>query len=200
MVAAGGKQRHPEPGPRTVLARVPKQSDAESAERHLASDVATPIFPRMESRLRAEIRQSKPLRLESEALASVMRTAATLDHAIGEALRPFGVTMTQYNVLRILRGAGERGLCGRDVGERLISRVPDVPRLLERLEETGLIHRERDPSDRRHVTARLTPEGLRVLEAATPALDAVEAERFTPLGPEGLSSLVGALDLVRGGR
>jgi DNA-binding MarR family transcriptional regulator len=152
----------------------------------------------MESRPGAGTRQSTPPRLESAALAGVMRTAAVLDHAIGEALRPFGVTMTQYNVLRILRGAGGGGLCGREVGERLISRVPDVPRLLDRMEEMGLIHRERDPRDRRHVTARVTDEGLRLLEAATPALDALEAERFTSLGPARLASLVEALDEVRG--
>lgn len=137
-------------------------------------------------------------RLESQAVAALMRAAAALEHAVGETLRPFGVTLTQYNVLRILRGAGPRGLCGRDVGERLISRVPDVPRLLDRMEEMGLIHRERDPGDRRHVTARVTDQGLRVLEAATPAIDVLERERFSPLGPARLGALVEALEAVRG--
>ena len=73
--------------------------------------------------------------------------------------------MTQYNVLRILRGAGARGLCGREVGERLISRVPDVSRLLDRMAEMGLLAKERDAADRRHVTARITPKGRRVLGA-----------------------------------
>jgi MarR family transcriptional regulator, organic hydroperoxide resistance regulator len=152
----------------------------------------------MNSRLQVEIKQNRPFRRpEAEAMAGVLRTAAVLDHALGEALKPFGVTVTQYNVLRILRGAGERGLCGRDVGERMISRVPDVPRLLDRMEEMALIHRERDPSDRRHVTARITAQGVRVLEEVTPVLEQIEGERFSLLGPDALQSLVQALDAVR---
>jgi len=155
----------------------------------------------MESQLQSELKQTRPFSsLAAEALAGVLRTAAVLDHAVGEALKPFGVTRTQYNVLRILRGAGERGLCGRDVGERLISKVPDVPRLLDRMEEMGLIHRERDPSDRRHVTARITAEGLRVLAEAAPVLERIERERFAPLGDESLHSLVRVLDSVRAAR
>jgi DNA-binding MarR family transcriptional regulator len=155
-------------------------------------------IPGMDSQLRTEIRQTKPFaRLETEAMASVLRTAAVLDHALGEALKPFGVTLTQYNVLRILRGAGPHGLCGRDIGERLIARVPDVPRLLDRMEEMGLIHRERDPTDRRQVTARVTQEGLHVLEEATPVLEQIEQDRFSGLGEQGLRSLVQALACVR---
>jgi MarR family transcriptional regulator, organic hydroperoxide resistance regulator len=152
----------------------------------------------MNSRLQAEIKQNRPFRrLETEAMAGVLRTAAVLDHTLGEALKPFGVTLTQYNVLRILRGAGERGLCGRDVGERLISRVPDVPRLLDRMEEMAMIHRERDPSDRRHVTARITADGVRVLEEVTPVLEQIEEDRFSHLGADALRSLIRALDTVR---
>src|SRR5687768_17850165 len=120
----------------------------------------------MPSRLQAEIKQTKPFAsLEQEAILSLLRTAAVVDHATEEALRPFGVTGTQFNVLRILRGAGDAGLCGREIGERMISRVPDVPRLLERLEKAGLISRERDPNDRRHVTARISAAGLELLNA-----------------------------------
>jgi DNA-binding MarR family transcriptional regulator len=152
----------------------------------------------MRTRVHEEIRQAGPFpRLETEALVALLRTAAVLEHAMAEALKPYGVTPTQYNVLRMLRGAGEGGLCGRDVGERLISRVPDVPRLLERLEETGLIRRERDARDRRHVTARITESGLRVLEETTPVLERVERERFASVGEEELHSLVRALDAVR---
>jgi DNA-binding MarR family transcriptional regulator len=152
----------------------------------------------MRSELQAELKQTRPFpRLEAEAMAGVLRTAAVLEHAIGEALKPFGVTMTQYNVLRILRGAGSHGLCGRDIGERLISRVPDVPRLLDRMEEMGLIHRERDPSDRRHVTARVTAEGLQIVEEVAPVLERIERERFSAVGEQGLRKLVQALDAVR---
>jgi DNA-binding MarR family transcriptional regulator len=155
-------------------------------------------LPGMITPLQRELKQTRPFaRPETEALVSVMRTAAVIEHAVGEALRPFGVTMTQYNVLRILRGAGEAGLCGRDVGERLVSKVPDVPRLLDRMSEMGLIRRERDERDRRHVTARLSPEGAGVLEAADPVIEALERRHFATLGEAGMRSLVDALALVR---
>ena len=87
----------------------------------------------------------------------------------------------------------------REVAERLVSRVPDVSRLLDRTEELGLIHRERDPEDRRHVTARITEKGLAVLEQATPELDALVRRRFGRLDPEGLQRLIAALEDVRSG-
>src|SRR6476661_7665572 len=105
----------------------------------------------MTSRLQAEIKQGKPFQSASaEALLSVMRTAAMLEHHLTEVLKPYGITPTQYNVLRILRGAGSGGLCGREVAERMVSRVPDISRLLDRMEEMDLVDRERDPADRRH--------------------------------------------------
>ena len=93
----------------------------------------------------------------------MLRTAALLEHQINEVLRPHGITELQYNVLRILRGAGPNGLCGREIAERLVSKVPDVSRLLDRMVGMQLLRRERDAADRRHVTARITPKGLRVL-------------------------------------
>ncbi len=148
--------------------------------------------------LQEELKQTKPFgRLPGEALVSVMRTAAVLDHALGEALKPHGITLTQYNVLRILRGAGERGLCGRDVGSRLVSRVPDVPRLLDRMTEMGLISRERDADDRRHVTARITPAGLRLVEEVEPVLESVETSRLGRLDEGTLRILIDALAVVR---
>src|SRR5450756_2273564 len=109
--------------------------------------------------LQAELKQTKPFPSRAtEALLSILRTAAVLDHQLGEALRPHRITATQYNVLRILRGAGAAGLCGREIAERMVARVPDVPRMLERLEAMRLIRRERDAGDRRHVTARIAPQ------------------------------------------
>src|SRR5947208_2507840 len=106
----------------------------------------------MPSNLRAEIKQTKPFAsLEEEALLSIQRTAAVLDHWIDDALKPYGITPTQYNVLRILRGAGKLGLCRNEVRDRLVAQVPDVTRLLDRLEESSLIERERGTSDRRLV-------------------------------------------------
>jgi DNA-binding MarR family transcriptional regulator len=145
-----------------------------------------------------EIRQTRPFGHPSaRALVSLLRTATVLEHEENEALRPYGLTGTQYNVLRILRGAGRRGLCGREVGERLISRVPDVSRLLDRMAETGLISRARDAADRRHMTARIAPKGRRLLAETTPLLDALARARFDRLAPAALARLVDALAVVR---
>ena len=153
----------------------------------------------MPSRLQAEIKQNKPFAsLEHEAILGLLRTAALFDHATDEALRPFGVTGTQFNVLRILRGAGDAGLCGREIGERMINRVPDVPRLLERLEKAGLISRERDSNDRRHVTARISAAGLELLDAVGAVSNPME-QRFKQLTQDQLRTLIDALDSVRAG-
>src|SRR6476469_4609617 len=125
------------------------------------------MFSHMTSRLQDEIKQTRPFaRPGDEALLSIFRTASVLEHAFNELLRPFGLTMTQYNVLRILQGAGAAGLCGREIGERLVSRVPDVSRLLDRMTELALVSKERDAADHRHVTTRITTKGLRLLARA----------------------------------
>jgi DNA-binding MarR family transcriptional regulator len=153
----------------------------------------------MSDRLLAELKQTKPFpRPSAEAALNILRTAALLEHRITDTLKPYGITMTQYNVLRILRGAGAKGLCGREVGERLVSSVPDVSRLLDRMEEMGLIQRERDDSDRRHVTARITPMGLDVVARATAPLESVERAMFGRIDAGSLQALIGTLEDVRG--
>lgn len=148
--------------------------------------------------LQAEIKQTKPFPSPTaEALLSVLRTAAVLEHHLSEVVKPYGITHTQYNVLRILRGAGSTGLCGREVAERLVSKVPDISRLLDRMEEMQLIDRERDPADRRHVTARISPKGLRVLKQATPELAVVEQTRLVGLEPERVKLLIETLAQIR---
>ena len=154
----------------------------------------------MPTRLLDEIRQTKPFaRPSDEALLSILRTATVLEHGSNEILRPHGITLTQYNVLRILRGAGARGLCGREIAERLISRVPDVSRLLDRMEEMGLLGKERDPEDRRHVTARITAKGRRVLVKATPELAAFGRTRVERLSARTIEALVEGLATIREG-
>jgi DNA-binding MarR family transcriptional regulator len=154
----------------------------------------------MPSRLQTELKQTKPFpRPTSEAFVSVLRTAALLEHQLNEALRPYGITELQYNVLRILRGAGPGGLCGREISERLVSKVPDVSRLLERMQDMQLLRRERDATDRRHVTAHITPKGLRVLDEASPKLEALERQRFGHLDPERLQQLIDGLAEIRNG-
>jgi DNA-binding MarR family transcriptional regulator len=153
----------------------------------------------MPSRLQAEIKQNKPFAsLEHEAALGLLRTAAIIEHSNDETLRPFGITGTQFNVLRILRGAGPDGLCGREIGERMINRVPDVPRLLDRLEKAEMISRVRDRDDRRHVSARITPKGKQLLEEIAKVTMPAE-EWFSRLTQEQLRSLIDALDLIREG-
>jgi DNA-binding MarR family transcriptional regulator len=152
----------------------------------------------MPSRLQAEIKQTKPFpRRSSEALLSVMRTAALLEHQLNELLRPYGITELQYNVLRILRGAGPDGLCGREISVRVVSKVPDVSRLLDRMESMQFLRRDRDATDRRHVTARITPRGLRMLDEVTPELEAFERERFGHLDGEQLQHVIDGLADIR---
>ncbi|HEY7681429.1 MAG TPA: MarR family transcriptional regulator [Gemmatimonadales bacterium] len=154
----------------------------------------------MPASLQTELKQTRPFPSRiSEAFVSILRTAAVLDHQLSEALRPFGITPTQHNVLRILRGAGASGLCGREIAERMVARVPDVPRMLDRLETMRLIGRRRDPEDRRHVTATITARGLEILDAVRPAVDAVERARLGRLSERTLVGLIEGLAAVRDG-
>ena len=101
--------------------------------------------------------------LEAQVFVSVLRTADALARGAEALIKPYGLSGTQYNILRILRGAGEKGLACSEVGGRLISRDPDMTRLLDRMESRGLIARARETDDRRVVKTRITPEGLRLL-------------------------------------
>lgn len=157
----------------------------------------------MAPHLQIELKQNKPFpSVEQEALVSIARTAAVFDHAFAEALRPHEITPTQYNVLRILRGAGPDGLCRNEVRDRLITRVPDVTRLLDRMSDMGLVSRDRDTPDRRFVTARITAEGLTLLTKLEVPVSRVQRILVGHLNVKQLSALVDLLALARrsGGR
>lgn len=152
----------------------------------------------MSSTLREEIKQTRPFAsLEQEAMLSIQRTDALLGYSIIETLKPFGVTPTQYNVLRILRGAGPNGLCREDIRTRLIAQVPDVTRLLDRMEQAGLVGRERDSADRRLVTTRITPKGLRLLEDLTEPIAKGHENQLGHLTKTELRSLIRLLAKAR---
>jgi DNA-binding MarR family transcriptional regulator len=152
----------------------------------------------MSPNLRAEIKQTKPFgSLEQEALLSIQRTAAILEHRFADALKPYGITSTQYNVLRILRGAGKMGLCRNEVRDRLVAQVPDVTRLLDRLEESSLIERERSTSDRRLVATRITAKGLELLKSLDAPVLAMHKEQLGHLSAKQLTALTELLALVR---
>ncbi len=153
----------------------------------------------MTPRLRNEIKQRKPFAsLEQEAMLSLERTVAVLAHEFADALKPFGITPTQYNVLRILRGAGPDGLCRNEVRDRLISQVPDVTRLLDRMEEAGYIERERDAADRRLVKTHITNRGVALLAQLDRPVLAVHRHQLGHLSRRQLESLIELLEQARG--
>lgn len=123
-------------------------------------------------------RQLRPPSLEQRVAVALGRAVSGQVHKLEQALTAYGLTPTQYNVLRILNGAGLDGVYATDIGERLISQGPDVSRLLDRMAEAGLVERERDPNNRRFVTARLTAAGREKLHETTPVIDAVLREHF----------------------
>ena len=151
-------------------------------------------------RLRQEIKQRKPFATrEEEVVLNVLRTADLFEQAFARALGPAGISSTQYNVLRILRGAGERGLCCREVAERMLTHDPDITRLLDRLERRGLVVRERHPRDRRVITARITPAGLKLLEGLDRPFLELHRRVLGHLGPERQVALVELLEAARAG-
>jgi MarR family transcriptional regulator, 2-MHQ and catechol-resistance regulon repressor len=160
--------------------------------------VITLIFIAMATTLREEIGQTRPFgSAEEEAFLAIQRTAARLAHALAETFRPFGLTATQYNVLRILRGAGEAGLCRNEVRDRMITQVPDVSRLLDRMEEMGVIERSREGADRRFVTTRITAEGSRLLSELDGPVADCHRRLLGHLGEESLRSLAELLARAR---
>ncbi len=149
-------------------------------------------------KLKDEIKQTKPFTsLEQEAMLSIQRTDALLGYSIIEALKPYDVTPTQYNVLRILRGAGPSGLCREDIRQRLIAQVPDVTRLLDRMEEAGLVGRERDSADRRLVTSRITDAGLALLAKLEAPIARLHEQQLGHMTNAELRSLITLLARAR---
>jgi DNA-binding MarR family transcriptional regulator len=149
-------------------------------------------------RLQQEIRQTKPIRLlEEEAALNVVRTADVLMQRVGEVLKPHGLSATQYNVLRILRGAGDEGVSSKDVGCRLLARDPDITRLMDRLEKRGLVARDRAREDRRVVTHRLTTEGLALLSELDEPIESANREMMKHISPEKLKTLIAILEEIR---
>lgn len=135
--------------------------------------------------------------LEARVFVSLMRTADALARGAEALLRPYGLSGTQYNILRILRGAGEKGLACREVGGRLISRDPDITRLLDRMESRGLIVRARETQDRRVVKTRITPEGLRLLSELDEPVHELHRRQLRHLPAVQLRQLSSLLDRAR---
>lgn len=150
--------------------------------------------------LKSELKQRKPFRgIRHEAHLSILKTAAELEHAMESAVKPHGITATQYNVLRILRGAGPGGLCRHEIGTRMLRRVPDVTRLIDRMEEMELVARQRGSDDRRFVTTTITDAGLTVLATLDPVVDQITDTQLGHIGDAHLRALVETLGRIREG-
>ncbi len=131
------------------------------------------------------------------AFLSVVRAAGGLLRGVEVLLNRHGLTVTQYNVLRILRGAGERGACGREIAGQLLTAEPDITRLLDRMEKNGLVSRRRDAKDRRFVTTRISPLGVQILaELDTPVAE-LHDRQFESLSDAELKKLIAVLEKLR---
>lgn len=116
--------------------------------------------------LQQELKQSKPFDTPAdEALVALMRTASLVRRAIAQRVEPYGISPAQYNVLRILRGAGPDGLPTLAVRDRLVEEAPGITRVMDKLEEAGHVARKRAKGDRRVVHCVITDQGLRLLAA-----------------------------------
>jgi DNA-binding MarR family transcriptional regulator len=126
-----------------------------------------------------------------------MQIADTFGAQVEQVVKTAGLTAVQYNVLRILRGAGRAGLACREIGERMISRDPDITRLLDRMEKRNLIIRERQTDDRRVVKTYVTPEGLDLLKTLDRPVSALHKRQFQGIPPAKLKVLATMLEEIR---
>ena len=152
----------------------------------------------MAGRLAREIRQNKPFELlEEEAFLNLARTFEVLQQKVGEALKPHQLTPTQYNVLRILRGAGSEGVTCSQAGERMVNHDPDMTRLLDRLEARKLVERKRSSQDRRVVITRITKKGLTLTNSLDEPMKAMLKQQAGHVGREKLQQLIETLESLR---
>jgi DNA-binding MarR family transcriptional regulator len=148
--------------------------------------------------LKLEIAQSPPFSsLEEEALLNLLRTADSLHRAFHRSTREWGVTSTQYNVLRILRGAQPQGLRCSEIGERMITAEPDITRLLARLKALKLIRQQRDRHDRRVVWTQIAESGLKLLKEMDPVILKMPVDLLGHLSKDELSELIRLLESAR---
>jgi len=145
-----------------------------------------------------EIKQSRPFRSPShEAYVTLLRTADESRRYVTRLLEAEGVTLQQYNVLRILRGAGPEGLPTLEIGERMVERQPGVTRLVDRLVKKGLVDRNRGAKDRRVVRCSITDPGLDLLDDLDGIVERADGCIVGALGEERLTELVTTLDALR---
>ena len=148
--------------------------------------------------LQDEIGKKKPFELaEEEAYLNVRRTAATLESYFGKLFRKSGLSEATYNVLRILRSAGDEGRCWSDIREDLVVQVPDVTRLIDRLEKSGHVERVRCEKDRRKVYVRITAQGRKLVEGLDEPVRQLLRERLGHVNESDLRALSRLLERLR---
>lgn len=156
--------------------------------------VVTTIFTEVSS-------PSKPARppasFEERIFLALLKTADALGQQAEQLTRTADLTATQYNVLRILRGAGPEGLACREIGDRMITHDPDITRLLDRMEKRGLISRERQKDDRRVVKAWITPKGLALLKPLDQPMRDLHKRQFRHMAAARLKALNELLEEIR---
>lgn len=155
-------------------------------------------MPPRPSSIGEEIRQTRPFRSRSqEAAVAILRTADLVRRHFSDVIEPHGITLQQYNVLRILRGADGEPLATLEIADRLIERTPGITRLLYRLEEKELVVRHRSEEDRRRVICRITPEGLELLSRLDDAVDEADEASMSALDEEEIETLLELLSEIR---
>jgi DNA-binding MarR family transcriptional regulator len=148
--------------------------------------------------LQSDLRQSRPFRSPAqEAAISLLRTASVVRRVISRVIEPHGLTLAQYNALRIIAGAGATGIPTLAIRERMIEAGTPITRLLDKLEILALIRRDRSTADRRVITCYLAPEGARLLARLDPIVDRADEETVALLGERRLRELIASLDEVR---
>lgn len=150
------------------------------------------------SDVRRELQQSRPFRSESqEATISLLRTASVVGRRFSRVVEPHSISLAQYNVLRILRGAGEEGLPTLAIRDRMIEEGSTVTRLLDKLETAGLVNRSRCRPDRRQVLCTITETGLELLTKLDPQIDAADHAAVAMLSATTRRQLIDILGLIR---
>jgi DNA-binding MarR family transcriptional regulator len=137
--------------------------------------------------------------LEDHVFVALVKAADTLALQVEQLFKPAGLSATQYNVMRILRGADPHGLACRAIGDRMISHDPDITRLLDRMEKRDLITRERQTDDRRVVKTRITAAGLAALQVLDGPVHEMHKRQFQRLSAAKLKTLSSLLDDLQSG-
>src|SRR5690349_7828331 len=153
---------------------------------------------RRTSAVQREIRQAKPFKSTAqEATIALLRTASVVSRAVARVVEPSGLSLAQYNALRIIRGAGTGGIPTLAIRDRMIEEGTTITRLLDKLEDAGLIRRERSFPDRRQVLCFVSDAGRKLLDTLDPKVNAADEEAMVALSESQTTRLIELLDAVR---